>query len=171
MTARTRQGSGVEPSSPAVSRRMQLQASRDTAPERTLRSARHRDGLRFRVHVRPIPGVRREADIVFPKARVAIFVDGCFWHGCPQHASWPKANADWWRQKIEANRRRDADTDERLRAAGWTVVRVWTHEDPAARSADIAELVRSRQTRDRRDASEPKSPVHARPRRPTATGC
>src|SRR5437764_2324869 len=91
----------VKASSPSVSRRMQLQASRDTAPERKLRSALHRSGLRFRVHVRPLPGVRREADIVFPKARVAVFVDGCFWHGCPDHAPWPKANAAWWREKIE----------------------------------------------------------------------
>jgi DNA mismatch endonuclease (patch repair protein) len=121
---------------------MQLQASRDTEPERKLRSALHKRGLRFRVHVRPLPGVRREADVVFPKARVAVFVDGCFWHGCPDHASWPKANADWWREKIEANRRRDADTDERLREAGWTAVRMWTHEDPAVKASEIAELVR-----------------------------
>jgi DNA mismatch endonuclease (patch repair protein) len=91
-----------------------------------------------------LTGVRREADIVFAKARVAIFVDGCFWHGCPEHASWPKANADWWRQKIEANRRRDADTDERLQRAGWAVVRVWTHEDPTAKALEIGELVRRR---------------------------
>jgi DNA mismatch endonuclease, patch repair protein len=123
---------------------MQLQASRDTAPERKLRSALHKIGLRFRIHVRPLAGVRREADVVFPKARVAVFVDGCFWHGCPDHASWPKANADWWREKIEGNRRRDADTDERLRQAGWTVVRMWTHEDPVAKSSEIAELVRMR---------------------------
>lgn len=123
---------------------MQLQASRDTAPERVLRSALHRRGLRFRVHVRPLRGVRREADVVFPKARVAVFVDGCFWHGCPDHASWPKANADWWREKIEANRRRDADTDDRLREAGWAVVRIWTHEDPAVKALEIAELVRRR---------------------------
>ena len=123
---------------------MQLQASRDTAPERELRSALHKSGLRFRVHVRPLPGVRREADIVFPRARVAVFVDGCFWHGCPEHASWLKANAEWWREKIETNRRRDVDTDERFREAGWTVVRMWTHEDPEAKSSEIAELVRLR---------------------------
>jgi DNA mismatch endonuclease (patch repair protein) len=91
-----------------------------------------------------LPGVRREADVVFPRARVAVFVDGCFWHGCPDHASWPKANADWWREKIEANRRRDADTDERLREDGWAVVRMWTHEDPTEKSSEIAELVRTR---------------------------
>ena len=123
---------------------MQLQASRDTAPERTLRSALHRSGLRFRVHVRPVPGIRREADIVFPAARVAVFVDGCFWHGCPEHASWPKANAEWWRRKIEGNRERDDDTDERLREAGWTVVRMWTHEDPTAKASEIAQIVRRR---------------------------
>jgi DNA mismatch endonuclease (patch repair protein) len=125
---------------------MQLQASRNTRPELELRSALHRTGLRFRVHVRPLAGVRREADVVFPKARVAVFVDGCFWHGCPEHGSWPKANADWWREKIEANRRRDADTDERLRDAGWMVIRMWTHEDPVSKSAEIAEMVRRRGT-------------------------
>src|SRR5215831_11579615 len=103
----------AKPSSPGVSVRMQRQARRDTAPERALRSALHRLGLRFRVHVRPHPGLRREADVVFGPSRVVVFVDGCFWHGCPEHASWPKANADWWREKIASNRARDAETDGR----------------------------------------------------------
>lgn len=101
--------------------------SRDTLPERALRSELHRRGLRFRLHRRLLPGVRREADIVLPRAKVVVFVDGCFWHGCPQHASWPKSNADWWRDKIETNRARDRDTDDRLEAAGWTVIRIWEH--------------------------------------------
>jgi DNA mismatch endonuclease (patch repair protein) len=78
---------------------------------------------------------------VFVRARIAVFVDGCFWHGCPLHASWPKSNAEWWRSKIEANRARDRDTDARLTSAGWTVVRVWEHEDPVRAAANIAELV------------------------------
>jgi DNA mismatch endonuclease (patch repair protein) len=123
---------------------MQRQASRNTEPEKTLRSELHRRGLRFRVHRRPLPGVRREADVVFSRARVAVFVDGCFWHGCPQHASWPKANADWWRAKIEANRERDQNTDRLLLDAGWAVVRMWTHDDPVSIGARIENLVRAR---------------------------
>jgi DNA mismatch endonuclease (patch repair protein) len=78
---------------------------------------------------------RRTVDIVFPSVKIAVFLDGCFWHGCPLHASWPKTNAAWWREKIETNRRRDRDTDRRLEALGWTVIRVWGHE-PIADAAD-----------------------------------
>jgi DNA mismatch endonuclease (patch repair protein) len=108
---------------------MKRQRRRDTQAEVALRSLLHRDGLRFRVHYR-LPGLRRQADIAFPRARVAVFVDGCFWHGCPEHGTWPKANADWWRAKIEANRRRDAETDRALAEQGWAVIRVWEHEVP-----------------------------------------
>ena len=130
-------------SSEAVSRRMSVARRRDTGPERALRSELHRLGLRFRLH-RRLAGLRREADVVFGPARVAVFIDGCFWHGCPQHATWPKANADFWRTKIETNRRRDADTDERLAGAGWEVVRIWEHEDPAEAARLIAARVRAR---------------------------
>jgi DNA mismatch endonuclease (patch repair protein) len=85
--------------------------------------------LRFRVDCRPLPSLRRSTDIVFGRARVAVFVDGCFWHGCPEHGTWPKANADSWRSKIEANRARDADTNRLVSDAGWIVVRIWEHED------------------------------------------
>lgn len=108
--------------------RLQLQRSWDTAPEKRLRSALHRCGLRYRVHARPLPDLRREADIVFRRARVAVFVDGCFWHSCPQHGAVPRNNATWWRRKFDATRRRDRDTDRKLRAAGWTAVRIWEHE-------------------------------------------
>jgi DNA mismatch endonuclease, patch repair protein len=121
---------------------MQQQPRRDTAPERALRSALHAAGLRYRVDF-PIPATRRRADVAFPKGRVVVFVDGCFWHGCPDHGTWPKRNAEWWRAKIEANRRRDRDTDVHLQDAGWTVVRVWEHDNPAAAARRIAELVRS----------------------------
>jgi DNA mismatch endonuclease (patch repair protein) len=106
---------------------MKSQRQRDTAAELKVRSELHRRGLRFRVHY-PLPHLRRRADIAFPRQRIAVFVDGCFWHGCPQHGTWPKQNANWWRDKIEVNRRRDADTDARLKEEGWSVVRVWEHE-------------------------------------------
>lgn len=78
--------------------------------------------------------MRRRADLVFPRKQVAVYVDGCFWHGCPVHGTWPKNNAEWWRQKIQGNQARDRDTDRQLRDAGWTIVRVWEHE--AAGAAD-----------------------------------
>lgn len=101
---------------------------RDTACELAVRSAAHRLGLRFRVDW-PLPGTRRRADLAFTRSRVAVFVDGCFWHGCPQHATWPKRHAAWWKDKIERNMSRDRDTDERLRAIGWLSLRFWEHED------------------------------------------
>jgi DNA mismatch endonuclease (patch repair protein) len=123
---------------------MQSQARRDTGVERLLRSALHRRGLRFRVHGRPLRTSRREVDIVFVRARVAVFVDGCFWHGCPLHATWPKRNADWWRRKIEGNIARDANTDDRLAREGWLVLRVWEHEDPDVAADEIERAVRAR---------------------------
>ncbi len=107
---------------------MQRTLQRDTPCELAFRSAAHRLGLRYRVNW-PLPGTRRRADLAFVRARVAVFVDGCFWHGCPVHGTWPKANADFWRQKIRANIARDADTNRRLRDEGWVVVRVWEHGD------------------------------------------
>lgn len=101
---------------------------RDTKPEIELRRELYARGLRFRVDRPVLPDVRRRADVVFGRARVAVLVDGCFWHGCPTHATWPKNNAEFWREKIETNRRRDRDTDRRLLDAGWTVVRIWEHE-------------------------------------------
>jgi DNA mismatch endonuclease, patch repair protein len=123
---------------------MSLQATRDTAPELRLRSALHALGLRYRVHVRPIPELRRTADIVFARARVAVFVDGCFWHSCPEHGTMPSSNEAWWAAKLSRNVTRDADTDSRLAAAGWLVVRVWEHEDPAAATSRVADTVRRR---------------------------
>ena len=117
---------------------------RDTAPERLLRSELHRHGLRYRVDQVPFPGLRCRADVVFNSAKVAVFVNGCFWHGCPLHATWPKNNAAWWREKIESNRARDRRVDETLTRAGWHVVRVWEHEDPKTAAAAIVEAVRER---------------------------
>lgn len=110
-----------------------------------MRSALHRAGLRFRIHRRPVPGLRCEVDIVFPRQRVAVLVDGCFWHGCPQHKTVrPVINADWWSTKLDATVARDRRNDAALRAAGWTVLRFWEHTPPeeivtavAATLADI----------------------------------
>ncbi|MFD4554372.1 very short patch repair endonuclease [Streptomyces sp. NPDC058469] len=118
---------------------MSRQSSRDTAPEVAVRRLLHAEGLRYRVNV-PVPGIpRRTIDIVFPKAKIAIFMDGCFWHGCPQHATQPKANAEWWRAKLDKNMARDQETTEHLRTAGWTVLRYWEHEVPNT----VAEEIRS----------------------------
>lgn len=129
-------------SSPAVRSRMRRQPSRDTGPERRLRAELVLLGLRYRVQRAVLP--RRTADVAFPGARVAVFVDGCFWHGCPVHHRPPRSNAGWWSAKVAANRARDADTDRRLAAAGWAVVRVRECEDPAVAAAQVASLVRSR---------------------------
>ncbi|MBE1499817.1 DNA mismatch endonuclease (patch repair protein) [Amycolatopsis lexingtonensis] len=128
----------------AVRIRMSKQKSRDTGIEMALRRALHRAGFRYRVHRRPVRGVRREADLVFGPARVAVFVDGCFWHGCPEHATWPKNNAEFWRDKIETNRRRDVDTDTRLHEAGWLAVRIWEHETVDVAAARVIKAVRER---------------------------
>src|SRR4051794_37054043 len=120
---------GPRPLNAVIHRRMGATRRRDTPPELRLRSALHRAGLRFRVDVAPIAGMRSRADVVFARARVAIFVNGCFWHGCPLHATWPRNNAQWWRAKIEANQARDTRVDDALRASGWAVIRVWEHED------------------------------------------
>ena len=116
---------------PLTSARMRAQRRRDTAPEVALRRELHRRGARFFVDRAPLRGLRRRADLVFPRKRVAVYVDGCFWHSCPQHATSPKNNAQWWADKLAANVVRDRDTNARLAAAGWRVVRIWEHEDPA----------------------------------------
>lgn len=116
----------------------------DSGLEKALRSALHARGLRFRKHHQPIAGLHCRPDVVFTRARLVVFVDGCFWHGCPEHATWPAANADYWRDKIETNRLRDRDTDARLEAEGWAVVRVWEHEPPVEAADRIEQLVRSR---------------------------
>lgn len=118
---------------------MQATRQRDTPGELALRRALRALGLRYRVEV-SLPGTRRRADVAFVGAKVAVFIDGCFWHGCPKHGTWPKANAAWWRSKIEGNRLRDRDTDSLLRRAGWKVLRFWEHAD-AARAARRISLV------------------------------
>jgi DNA mismatch endonuclease (patch repair protein) len=110
---------------------MQRQRRKDTGAEVLVRRALHAAGLRYRVHRQPLPSLRRTADLVFSRARVAVFVDGCFWHGCPDHGRRQHRVNDWyWPAKIERNMRRDRDTDARLAEAGWSVVRIWEHETP-----------------------------------------
>jgi DNA mismatch endonuclease (patch repair protein) len=121
---------------------MRTQRRRDTAPERLLRVLLHARGLRYYVDRAPLAGMRRRADVVFPRRRVAVFVDGCFWHCCPEHGTLPARNRDWWVSKLAANAARDRDTDARLRAAGWQVVRVWEHEDPSAAADRVEAAVR-----------------------------
>lgn len=123
-------------SSTAALNRMKRQARRDTAPELALRRELWRRGLRYRLDRAVLPGLRRRPDIVFGPRRVAVFVDGCFWHSCPDHATIPKANRDWWLAKLQRNVERDRDTDQRLEDAGWVVIRVWEHED-ARTAADL----------------------------------
>ena len=108
---------------------MVRQSRRDTKPEVAILRELWRRGRRYRVDVSVVPGSRRRADIVFTRCRVAVFVDGCFWHSCPIHATEPNANADWWSDKLRRNVERDRDTDRLLAEHGWVVVRVWEHED------------------------------------------
>lgn len=126
-----------------TSRRMSRQRTRDTQPEVFLRRELHRRGLRYRVDV-PLPGMpRRRADLLFTRARVAVFVDGCFWHGCPQHKTAPTNNGTWWAAKLARNVERDRETDDHLSSLGWTVLRVWEHEDIKHAASDIERVVRS----------------------------
>lgn len=116
-------------STPGVRRRMQAIRSTDTKPELALRRGLWALGYRYRLHQRPEPTLNRKADLVFRRQRVAVFLDGCFWHGCPDHGRREhKVNEWYWPSKIERNMRRDADTDMRLREAGWTVLRIWEHD-------------------------------------------
>lgn len=131
------------PSSEAVSRRMAKAARRDTAPEVLLRRELHRRGQRFRVIV-PVPGrPRRTIDIAFPRQQLAVFVDGCFWHGCPEHGTAPSANAAWWTTKLSVNAARDRDTTEVLEAAGWRVLRIWEHVDPVSAADAVTAALRA----------------------------
>lgn len=131
-------------SSEAVRAVMRANRGRDTRPELALRSAAHSLGLRYRVSTRPLPTLRRTADLVFPRPKVAVFLDGCFWHGCPEHHRPAQKNSDFWMTKIEGNKARDADTDSRLREAGWQVIRIWEHEDPVAAVRIIQNAVQER---------------------------
>ena len=128
----------AKPADAGVSRRYSTLARRDTSPEVELRRALWRMGLRYRVQYK-VPGLpRRKVDIAFTRRKVAVQVDGCFWHGCPEHGTMPGRNSEWWRWKIAKNQARDRDTDEKLEALGWTVIRIWEHESPDDAAAAIA---------------------------------
>lgn len=132
------------PSSPEVSRRMSRVRTSGTDPELRLRRVLHSRGLRYRINRKPLTTMRCRPDIVFGQAQIAVFVDGCFWHGCPDHASWPKANGEWWRDKIQKTRDRDATATRELVANGWLVLRFWEHEDPVVAADTVQEVLAER---------------------------
>lgn len=150
-------------SSPEVRQKMQRQRRHDTSIELALRSEIFRRGLRYFVHRRPIEGLRRQVDIAFPGVRVAVFVDSCWWHACPEHGTVPEANRDWWQTKLQRNRERDLDTTARFEAAGWQVVRIWEHEKVAEAAQRVADAVAGRRRATTNDAGrrEPR-PARAR---------
>lgn len=129
---------------------MSRQPSRDTAPEMAVRRLLHASGHRYRLNVRVPDMPRRTIDIAFTRVKVAVFLDGCFWHSCPQHATQPKANASWWQQKLERNKIRDAETTEHLTSAGWIALRFWEHEAPDLIAEQVAKAVAERRP-DRKD--------------------
>lgn len=146
MMDRANGGRALRPAAPSesVSRRMRLVRRRNTSTEVRLRSTLHRIGMRYRVHA-SVPGVSRVTpDIIFIGAKVAVFVDGCFWHSCPIHGTLPKRNRAWWEQKLRDNVSRDRRQDRALEDAGWHVVRVWGHEDPGDAAERIRKAVEAR---------------------------
>jgi DNA mismatch endonuclease, patch repair protein len=143
LLAEAQGGSASWAKNAAVRAVMRANRSRDTGPELRMRSLLHRTGLRYRVNTRPIPTLRRTADLVFTAARVAVFVDGCYWHGCPDHHRPSRQNSEFWHDKIAGNRARDQETNQVLVEAGWKVVRIWEHEDPTEAAERVAEVVRA----------------------------
>lgn len=129
-----------EASSEAVRRVMQANVGRETRAEEAIRHGLMRMRFRFETNARPEPKVRCTADVVFRRSRVCVFVDGCYWHGCPTHFSVPKANRSWWLEKISDNKARDARQTRALRALGWTVVRVWEHDVTHREQATVVRI-------------------------------
>ncbi len=139
-------------SSEARRRNMQAIRSRDTKPEKLIRRLVHAHGLRYRVAARPLPSLRRTADMVFRPVKVAVFIDGCYWHGCPEHYVPPKTNPGYWSEKVVRNVERDRDTDRQLREAGWLVLRFWEHESAEKCSLAICEAVTERRASGRKSS-------------------
>ena len=133
-------------SSAAARKTMQGNRGRDTKAEIAVRRLVHAQGLRYRVNARPEADLRRTADLLFTRARVAVFIDGCYWHGCPEHFTMPATNLDFWSAKIGRNRERDAETTARLEEREWLVLRFWEHEPPASVADRIGQAVRVRRT-------------------------
>lgn len=132
-------------SSPSARSVMQGNRASDTRPELALRQRLHGLGLRYRVNAPlPLEGVRRRADVLFPRRRIAVFVDGCLWHSCPDHCRLPRTNADYWHAKLARNQARDTDTNRRLTELGWIVLRIWEHENPEDAAKRVATLVAAR---------------------------
>jgi DNA mismatch endonuclease (patch repair protein) len=121
---------------------MQGNKARDTSPELAVRRLLHAQGLRYRVNYRPLKELRRTADIAFTRKKIAVLIDGCFWHGCPDHYTRPGTNREFWDAKVERNKTRDGDTDRALSAAGWTVLRFWEHQSAEEVADTIVALVR-----------------------------
>lgn len=128
-------------SSPAVRAVMQGNRAQDTRPELAVRSSLHRLGLRFHKHAQPLKGLRCKADVVFPREKVAVFVDGCFWHGCSEHGRVPSDRNGYWAAKLGRNMERDQRNNKALAAAGWLALRYWEHEDPGRVSLDVQAAV------------------------------
>lgn len=134
------------PKSHSVAVRNVMRANRgvDTGPEIRLRSLVHKAGLRYAIDVRPESDINRRADLVFRPAKVAVFVNGCFWHGCPKHYSPPKSNRRYWSEKVRRNRERDFETSFLLKRRGWRVLVFWEHQSPEASGAKVVQIVLNR---------------------------
>lgn len=122
---------------------MRANRRRDTQPELAVRRLLHSQGYRYRVDFAPLGG-RRRADVVFTRLRIAVFIDGCFWHSCPVHSVPPKRNCDYWEPKLQRNVERDRETDALLRDAGWQVLRFWEHEQAISVTVAIGEAIAKR---------------------------
>ncbi|MEU3397737.1 very short patch repair endonuclease [Streptomyces filamentosus] len=141
---------------------MSRQASKDTAAELAVRRLLHAAGLRYRVEY-PVPGMaRRRIDVAFTAVKVAVLIDGCFWHGCPEHATQPKSNAEWWRQKLDRNMARDRETTEHLAARGWTVLRFWEHVPPDEVASTVRAAVAERRRAGMLREAAPNAPQEGR---------
>jgi DNA mismatch endonuclease (patch repair protein) len=137
---------------------MQGNRATDTGPELALRSELHRRGYRFRKSAAPLRSVRCRADVVFTRARVAVFVDGCFWHRCPEHGTRPRTHSGYWRAKLDRNVARDRRNDDALRSAGWTVVRVWEHEEVLVAADRVATILEAASSTLRREPTSVAGP-------------
>lgn len=139
---------------PVVSARMRITRGRDTKPELLVRRVLHANGRRYRVNVRPVASLCRTGDIVFTRHRVVVLIDGCFWHGCPEHFVIPKTRTDWWVGKIEGNKTRDRETTQAWRDAGWTVLRFWEHE-PVDEVVDAIEAALGQREASQSESEQP----------------